>query len=105
MSDFDSTTASIQDLKWGLARDVLAQADVVIAVDAATDSEEVVYGRDEWQRAVDIGNERDLEVVRVELDLESDDPDWLLDAIDAIIRGQADESEDEYEPGGEGLED
>lgn len=44
-------------------------------------------------------------MVRVELDVESDDLDWLLEAIDAMISAQADESDDEYERGEKGLED
>ncbi len=104
MSDFDGTTVLIQDLQGGRAHDALAEADVVIAVDAATGQEEVVFGREEWQRAVDVGQGEELEFLRVELDAESDDLDWLLDAIDAIVEGPVDEAGELFEQGEEDLD-
>jgi hypothetical protein len=97
VSDFNSATVSIRKLQAGDTTALLAEADVVIAVDAATAEEEVVYGRDEWELASETGLEEDLVVLRVELDLESGDLQWLVDAIEAIRSGQADEYGDDFE--------
>ena len=84
MSDLDGTTISIDDLRAGNAGDVLAEADVVIAVDASSAEEEVVYGHHEWDLASATGHEDDLVVLRVELDMEGDDLDWLVDTVEAV---------------------
>jgi len=103
-SDFGSTTMSIDDLRAGHADDLLADADVVIAIDASTHEEEVVHGRDEWELASATGHDEDLVVLRVELDMEAGDFEWLVDAIEAIdsddTREEADDIEDDDEADG-----
>lgn len=86
MGEFDSTTISIQDLQRGNMRDVLADADVIIAVDENTAEEEVVAGREEWEKLSPSGAEG-LSVVRVELDMEADDVEWLSDLAERIKGG------------------
>ena len=89
MSDFDCTTMSIEDLQAGDSRDLLTQADVIIAVDATAGEEEVVSGRYEWKLANRTGQQAYLTVLRVELDMESDDLDWLSEALASIEAGDA----------------
>ncbi len=91
MSDLDGTTISIDDLRSGHAGDVLAEADVVFAVDENAGEEEVVYGRHEWELATATGHEEDLVVVRVELDMEAGELEWLVDKIEALVTGEMDE--------------
>ncbi len=92
MSDLESTTISIEELQAGHGRDLLAEADVVIAVDASSQEKEVVYGRDELERAIKTGREHELVVLCVELDMELDDQDWLIEAI------QSSEDDEDDEP-------
>ena len=92
MSDLDSTTISIEELQAGRGRDLLAEADVVIAVDASSQEEEVVHGRDELEQAIVAGHEAALVVLYVELDMELDDQDWL---IEAIQNGEDDEPKED----------
>lgn len=103
-SDFGSTTVSIDDLRAGHADDLLAEADVVIAIDASTHEEEVVHGRDEWELASATGHDDDLVVLRVELDMEAGDFEWLVDAIEAMESGdtceEAGDIENDEEDGG-----
>jgi hypothetical protein len=96
-SDFDSTTIAIDDLRAGHADDLLAEADVVIAIDASTSEEEVVHGREEWELASATGLDEDLVVLRVELDMEAGDFEWLVDAIEAIESGDAEEHGDDLD--------
>jgi hypothetical protein len=85
VSDFESTTITIDDVRAGDASDLLAQADVVIAVDVAMEEEEeVILGSDEWELASDTGQWDHLVVVRVELEMHSGDLEWLIDLIDAM---------------------
>jgi hypothetical protein len=97
MADFGSTTVSIDDLRAGHVTDCLTDADVVIAVDVSTHEEEVVRGQLEWERASDTGQEEDLVVLRVELDADSGDLEWLVDAVEAIECGDVDASEEDGE--------
>lgn len=94
-SDFGSTTVSIDDLRAGHADDLLAEANVVIAIDATTHEEEVVHGRDEWELASATGHDEDLVVLRVELDMEAGDFEWLVDAIEAMESGETNEEGDD----------
>lgn len=95
MSDLDGTTISIDDLRAGNVGGVLAEADVVIAVDPSSDEEEVVYGRQEWDLALATGHEEDLVVLHVELDMESSDLEWLVDTVEAVESGRIDERGDD----------
>ena len=97
MSDFDSTTIPVEELQAGRARDLLAEADVVIAVDAGSQEEEVVHGHDKLERAIAAGHEDALVVLRVELDMELDDQDWLIEAI----QGGEDDEDDEHKEDGD----
>jgi hypothetical protein len=96
-SDFDSTTVSIEDLRAGHAEDLLAEADVVIAIDATTHEEEVVHGREEWELASATGHDEELVVLRVELDMNAGDFEWLVDAIEAIEGGETNEEGDDLD--------
>lgn len=100
ISDFGGTTVYIDDLRSGYAGDLLAEADVIIAVDVSTHEKEVVYGRHAWERASGTGREEDLVVLWVELDVGSGDLEWLVDAIEAIESGETDEDEDDLENNG-----
>ena len=91
MSDLDGTTISIDELRESQASDLLAEVDVVIAVDASTGEQEVVHGRDEWEVATATGHEDDFVVLRVELDMEAGDLEWLVDTIEALVTGEIDE--------------
>lgn len=95
MSDFDCTTISIEDLQASNPRDLLTEADVVIAVDASAREEAVVSGRYEWELANRTGQQAYLTVLRVELDMESDDLDWLSEILAAIEAGNSEGDEDE----------
>jgi hypothetical protein len=97
VSEFGTTTVSIDDLRAGQAGDLLAEADVVIAVDANTREEEVIHGRQEWELASETGHEEDLVLLRVELDADSGDLEWLIDAIEGIESGEAYEHGDDLE--------
>jgi hypothetical protein len=101
VSDFGATTVSIDDLRAGHADDLLAEADVVIAIDANTHEEEVVHGRDEWELASATGHDEDLVVLRVELDMEAGDFEWLIDALEAIEGSQTDKDSDDLDSDGE----
>jgi hypothetical protein len=96
-SDFGSSTVSIDDLRAGRADDLLAEADVVIAVDVSTHAEEVVRGHQEREIASETGHEEDLVVLRVELDVEADDLEWLVDAIEAMESGETEEHGDDLD--------
>jgi hypothetical protein len=95
MSGFDSTTVSVADVRLGHANDLLAQADVVIAVDTGSHDEEVVLGRHAWELASDSGHDEDLVVLRVELDMDAGDVEWLAELIAAIEIDRRDELEDD----------
>jgi hypothetical protein len=94
---------SIEDLQAGDCRDLLTQADVVIAVDATAREEEVVSGRYEWQLANRTGQQAYLTVLRVELDMESDDLDWLSEILASIEAGNV-EGDDDQSGEREGLD-
>ena len=74
--------------------DLLADADVVIAVDVGTGEQEIVQGCRQWDLALEAGREEDLVILRVELDADSDDLEWLLSAIEAIGSGETDDNGD-----------
>ena len=95
MSDLGGTTISIDDVRAGHAGHLLAEADVVVVVDSSSDEEEVVYGRHEWELASAAGYEEDLVVLRVELDMEAGDLEWLVDTIEAVRSGEMDERGDD----------
>jgi hypothetical protein len=78
----DTTTVPIEDLQDGSRLQLLAEADVVIAVDAVTRDEDVVFQRAPGGSAHPVEAESGRTVIRVELDMESDDVDWLVEAID-----------------------
>ena len=101
MSEFGSTTVSIDDLRAARADDLLAEADVVIAIDASTHEEEVVHGRQEWELACATEHDEDLVVLRVELDMEAGDFEWLVDAIEAMENSRMEEHDDELDSGEE----
>jgi hypothetical protein len=104
VSDSSSRTVPIGKLQTGRARKLLAEADIVIAVDTSTDEEEVVHGHHEWELATATGQEEYWNVLRVKLDLKSDDLEWLVDTVETVDGGDADEDDDEAE-GDEELDD
>jgi hypothetical protein len=95
-------TVSVEELRAGRAHDWFAEAEVVIAVDTRTGEEEVVDGLDEWELASEAGSEEDVAVLRVELDMESGDLEWLLDAIETL---ESDETEATGDGFGDEVED
>ncbi|MGD8451917.1 MAG: hypothetical protein PVJ57_08870 [Phycisphaerae bacterium] len=97
MSNFDGATISIDELRGRECRELLAEADVVIAIDAATHDEEVVYGRHEWDLATAASEEDELVVLRVELDMEAGDLEWLVEMIEAVESGELDEPDDDLD--------
>jgi len=98
VSDSGSTTVSIDDVRSGLVGDLLTEADVIIAVDVNTREEEAVRGRYEWELACETGHEDDLLVLRIELDADAGDLEWLVDAIEngeTYQRGDGRENDEE----------
>jgi len=81
---FGSTTISIQDLQEGDVQDLLEDANVIVAVDTSTQQEEVVKGEDLLDEAVEAAQLEDLVVLRVKLDMESDELEWLIKAIESL---------------------
>jgi hypothetical protein len=55
----------------------------------------VVHGHDEWELASATGHDEDLVVLRVELDMEAGDFEWLVDAIETMESGDAFEEDDD----------
>lgn len=97
MNDLGDISVSIDDLRTGNPGDLLGEADVIIALDANTREEEIVRGRHEWEIATATGHEEDLTVVRVELDMEAGDLEWLLDAVEAIESDEMDDRGDSFD--------
>ena len=92
MSDFEHETISMDDLRAGFGKDLLAEAEVIIAVDADL-KEEVLHGKWDWELAVGTGHEAELSVVRVELEA-SDDADELKEMVEAAQSGADDDDEE-----------
>jgi hypothetical protein len=97
MGRLNTTTIAIDDLQDGSKIELLTDADVVIAVDAVTREEDVVYGHPIAERADRAEFKPGITVIRVELDMESDDLDWLAEAIDQGPVEPGAESDDEEE--------
>ncbi len=70
-------------------RDQFADADVIVAVDAATGRETLVYGREALESVVDRGAARALHVMYVEIDEDSQDLQRLCD-LARTVRGRCD---------------
>ena len=98
MGNFFCTTISLEDLQSGDTRRLLAEADVVVAVDVRTGEEEAILGGEEWDRARETAREDELAVLRIELDTESDDPDTLAEVIEEFQPGELNEDEGEQAP-------
>jgi hypothetical protein len=64
--------------------ELLAEADVITAVDLESGDEEAVYGRWAWESAMNRGREVQLTVVRVELDA-MDDVEELKELVDRAL--------------------
>lgn len=96
MSGFEHETISMDDLRAGFGIDLLADAEVIIAVDADA-QEEAIYGEPEWEIAVNSGQEAELAVVRVELEA-SEDAEELREMIAAAQSDAQDDDEDDDEP-------
>ncbi|MGD2108872.1 MAG: hypothetical protein PVI86_05710 [Phycisphaerae bacterium] len=92
MSDYAHETISMDDLRAGFGKELLDEAEVIIAVDADS-QEEVLHGKWDWELAIAVGHESELSVVRVELEV-SDDVDELKEMIETVQSAGADEEED-----------
>jgi hypothetical protein len=92
MSEFGHETVSIDDLRAGFGKELLTEAEVIIAVDADA-QEEVLRGKWDWELAVGVGHEAELSVVRVELE-GSDEVDELREMLTAAQS----ETDDDEEP-------
>ena len=91
MNSFEHETISMDDLRAGFGKELLADAEVIIAVDADS-QEEVLHGKWDWELAVGTGHEAELSVVRVELEA-SDDIGELREMIETARSGAADDDE------------
>ena len=69
-----------------LNRDLLNRADVIIAWDVDTQGRTVMYGRDTLMAIVEAGESRDVNVVIVELDADTEELDWLATAV-RVVKG------------------
>jgi hypothetical protein len=76
---------------------ILRIPDVIIGLDLVTGSETVFYGRDVLERSLETGH-AEGRLLRVALDLESNEPELLARAVVAI-RGQCDYPEVPPAPG------
>ncbi|MCO6436596.1 MAG: hypothetical protein J5J06_05865 [Phycisphaerae bacterium] len=85
MSTFEHDIISMEELRAGFGKDLLAEAEVVIAVDADS-REEVLHGKWDWEIAAGTAHETDLSVVRVELEA-ADDVDELKEMIEVAQTG------------------
>jgi hypothetical protein len=71
----------LRKLQTNAGKELLATADVVIAVDTRSDAEDVVYGEWDWNLAVSAGQEAELAVLRVELNMNEE-----LDTLSEIVK-------------------
>jgi hypothetical protein len=70
-------------------RDELSDADVIVAVDGATQQEFLIFGRETLQRIVDRGSAEARHVMHVGVDRESDDVERLCALVKAV-KGRCD---------------
>ena len=82
-------TISVHSLEIPEYREELRQADVIFGVDVNSQREFLVYGRSALKRIIRSGQEILLRVVRVELDQETDELEYLLAALH-VLRGHHD---------------
>jgi len=73
-------------------RQLVDSADVVLAVDVMTGNKALVYGRSALEEIAQSGKGRKLEVLEVELDMETDELERLL-ALMRVMKGH-----DDYQP-------
>lgn len=89
LNEFDHEVISMEDIRQGSGREEIASADVVIAFDPHTESEEVLHGLADWEAAQRSEEPAELAVVRVELDTEDD----LEEVAELLNDLRTDESE------------
>jgi hypothetical protein len=89
MSDFETEPIPLDDLRESRG-EILAGADVIIAVDADA-GEEVIYGKWDLELAAGTALESDLAIVRVEIE-SGDDLDELRELIDQARDGEIDDA-------------
>jgi hypothetical protein len=70
-------------------RPTLAVVDIVTGIDRMRQCEFLVYGRDALKRIIETGKTEALEVMRVELDQETDDLERLC-ALMMVVKGRCD---------------
>ena len=70
-------------------RPMLDQADVIFGVDVMSGHEFVVYGRKALEEIVATGQSRELAVVRIGIDQETDEMEKLL-ALVSVVKGSFD---------------
>ena len=95
MSFFENDAIPIEDLRGNRGMRLLASADVVIAVDE-NQHEDVVLGQDELETAVAAGDDELLVVLKVEIDSDLDDFEWLVAAV-GRVKGEDSVGEGDFE--------
>ena len=80
MSNVEHKTVSMDDLRAGVGTELLAEAEVIVAIDADW-RKEFLRGKWDWEIAVRTGHEEELKVVRVELE-SSDELEELGEMIE-----------------------
>jgi|GEM_PF-2061140 len=91
MTNSEHESISMDDLKVGVGKELLAEAEVILAVDGEME-EEVLYGKWDWELAVGTGHDLGLTVVRVEID-DADDIGDLKNLIESLRPEESDEGE------------
>ncbi len=82
---------SVHALETEEYRDRLKAAEVIMGVDVDSGHEFLVFGRDCLQRIIDRNETESIAVVRVSLDQDTDELEWLCAAVQ-VLKGR-----DEYE--------
>ena len=88
MSFFEDNAIPVEDLRSNQGMDLLASADVVIAVDE-NQHEDVVLGQEELETAIAAGDDGLLVVLKVEIDSDLDDFEWLAGAVERVKAGDS----------------
>jgi hypothetical protein len=70
-------------------RQALHDAEVIFGVDVMSQHEFLVYGRHVPQQVLDTGQERDVHVLRIGLDMETDELERLV-ALVRVVKGHDD---------------
>ena len=69
--------------------EALHEAEVIFGVDVTSQHEFLVYGRHVLQQVLESGQERDAHVLRISLDMETDELEQLIDLV-RVVKGHHD---------------